>query len=196
MKPPRVAAGQGQGRGGLAHILPGKAASGAARFFLFPKRPQKPLKPLGYSQTLSSTAKTSRSFENRFLLQNPPEPRSYSPTLPGTAAGEGEKAAPSAEEPLTLPCSESRSSAGGFGGVPFSTPTPIPFTPSPPVEYRNLCESHASLAAYIEREGPEMRASGQGEALGELERLADAMQDRISELHAQGLDLGSAGGGV
>lgn len=60
----------------------------------------------------------------------------------------------------------------------------IPFTPDPRREYAELCEAHASLTAYIEQEGPEMRASGQHDALAELERAADAQLDRLTELHA------------
>ena len=61
-------------------------------------------------------------------------------------------------------------------------------------EYRELCEAHASLTAYIEREAPEMRARGEHDALDELEKIAGAMLDRIFELYAQGAHLGSAGG--
>lgn len=61
----------------------------------------------------------------------------------------------------------------------------IPFTPSPLQEYRQLCADQESLTVYIEREAPEMRAGGQGDALDELRRLSDAMHARIIELHAQ-----------
>ncbi|MDV6376091.1 hypothetical protein [Deinococcus arenicola] len=63
----------------------------------------------------------------------------------------------------------------------------IPFTPSPEREREELCEQHASLTAYIAREGPEMRASGQHDALGELETIEAAQWARLRE-------LGSAGG--
>lgn len=75
------------------------------------------------------------------------------------------------------------------------TPPNIPFTPDPEQEYRDLCEQQTSLRLYIEREGAELRASGQHDALSELERLEGAMLDRLSELHAQGAHLrGRAGG--
>ena len=69
----------------------------------------------------------------------------------------------------------------------------IPFTPAPAVEYRDLCEWHASLTAYIEREGPEMRSHGRPDELAELEKIAGAMLDRLGELEALGV-LGTAGG--
>ncbi len=75
-----------------------------------------------------------------------------------------------------------------------STPPLIPFTPSLATEYRNLCEYHASLETYLERERAELLDQGEGEALTELERLSSAMLDRISELHALGAHLGRAGG--
>lgn len=74
------------------------------------------------------------------------------------------------------------------------TPPNIPFTPDPRREYQDLCEQHDSLSAYIEREGPEMRASGQHAELEELERLEAAMHARINELYAQGASVGSAEG--
>lgn len=58
----------------------------------------------------------------------------------------------------------------------------IPFTPSPRQEYAQLSADHESLTAYIEREGPEMRATGQGDALDELHRLNDALALRLDEL--------------
>lgn len=64
-------------------------------------------------------------------------------------------------------------------------PHRIPFTPSPRVEYQELCEQHTSLTVYLEREAPEMRASGQHDALAELERVAAAQWERLQELYAQ-----------
>jgi hypothetical protein len=72
------------------------------------------------------------------------------------------------------------------------TPHRIPFTPAPREAYQTLCEDHASLTAYIEREAPEMRASGQHDALAELEQVAAAQWERLRELHAQ-LSAGGAG---
>ncbi|CAM3982254.1 hypothetical protein [Deinococcus frigens] len=66
----------------------------------------------------------------------------------------------------------------------------IPFTPSPEREREELCEQHANLTAYIQREAPELRASGQGDALGELERIEAAQWARLRELES----MGSAGG--
>lgn len=121
------------------------------------------------------------------------------PTRSHTAQAPSEKTAPSAEKPLTLPPMGVEGSPGGFRGAGFSTPTPTPqalaFTPAPRALYREVCELHASLSEYIEREAPEMRARGEHDALAELEKIAGQMLDRISELHASGAHLGSAGRG-
>lgn len=124
MKPPRVTAGLGQGRGGLAHILPGKAASGAACFSLSPQTPQKPLEPLRYSETLSSTAKKSRGFAPAVLLDNPPGTSVYSYSPSPAHLGQRKNPAPSAENRRTPSPGGGRSSPGGFRGVPGSTPPP------------------------------------------------------------------------
>jgi hypothetical protein len=65
----------------------------------------------------------------------------------------------------------------------------IPFTVSPDREREELEGQHASLTAYIQREAPEMRASGQHDALGELEAIEAAMWARLMEL-----GMGTAGG--
>lgn len=61
----------------------------------------------------------------------------------------------------------------------------IPFT-DPRREYRETCEQHAALTAYLEREAPEMRASGQHEALAELEQLEAALFERVQDLYQRG----------
>ncbi|WP_027459693.1 hypothetical protein [Deinococcus murrayi] len=78
--------------------------------------------------------------------------------------------------------------------MPGSTPAPTPFTPDPAAEYRELCDLLTSLTAYLESEAPELRATGEGAALAELERLAAAMLGRIGEQHAQGAHLVPQGG--
>lgn len=203
MKPPRVA-GEGRGQaGGLAQSLPESTASGAACFFVCVKTPQKPLEPVFYSGADEKTpAQTGKRVENagRGLVenaapQNPPITSRSTPTHSHTAQGERENTAPSAQKPAPLPPLGVESRAEVIGGA-GSTPTPqvLAFTPSPRAEYREACELHASLSEYIEREAPEMRARGELDALGELEKIAGRLLDRLSELQASGAHLGSAGG--
>lgn len=203
MKPPHMA-GTGRGQaGGLAQSLPESTASGAACIFVCVKAPQKPLKPVFYSGAEAKTpAQTGKTVENGAgglsrIVSPPTAPITSrpTPTHTGTAQGEREKPAPSAQKLFTLP-PLGEGSPGGFRGEVFSTPTPqvLAFTPSPRVLYRELCEQHASLSEYIEREAPEMRARGEYDALGELEKIAGRLLDRLSELQASGAHLGSAGG--
>jgi hypothetical protein len=72
------------------------------------------------------------------------------------------------------------------------TPPNIEFTTAPAREYAELCEQHASLTAYIEREAPELRASGEHEILAELQRIEAQMLDRLVKLKAQGRATGDA----
>lgn len=189
MKPPRETAGRDGQAGGPADTVPEQGDTGAAPFSLPLTTPLKPPEPLGYSQTSSQTAKNSRSFVEPVLLDNPPITPGATPTHPGSAGSEAGKPAPSAPKPLSLPpllYLRPPSSAGGYRRVPGSTPPRTAFTPSPAVEYVNLCRYHASLDAYLERERPHMLSQGDGAGLAELDRLAGAMLDRLSELEAQG----------
>ena len=197
MMTPREQAGRGQA-GGLAQSLPEVNASGAACISVCVQTPQKPLKPLGYSENRAQTVKNSRGFVEVEFTSNPAITSRSTPTRTGTAQGEHKKTAPSAQKLLALPPLGVEGSPGGFRGAGFSTPTrpqAPAFTPSPSAEYRDLCEYHASLSEYLEREAPEMRARGEHGALSELETLAGKMLDRLSELEAQGAHLiGTAGG--
>lgn len=203
MKPPREA-GTGRGQaGGLAHSLTESTASGAACFFVTLKTPKKPLKPNFYSGpseflpsgTVFEYTASVWGLSRNSSPQNPPKTRGLLSTYSRTTQAQNENPAPSAPKPLTLPQRVEASSPEVLGGN-GSTPTLTPFSPSPRVEYQTLCAQHASLTEYIEREAPEMRARGEHDALGELEKIAGAMLDRISELHASGAHLGSAGGDV
>lgn len=177
MKRPRQVAGRGR-LGRPATILTGTGATGAASFSSSPKSPQKPPEPFFYSETRTQTAKTSRSFIEAVSPHNPPELPGLPSTPPGTAEGAPQNLAPRRQNFVIVWQGGSGSSAGGFGGV-GSYPLPFPVT-----EYLYLCSYHARLAAYIED------ARGDVDNLEPLERLASAMLDRISELHA----LGTAGG--
>lgn len=210
MKPPREAAGLGQA-GELAQSLAELGESEAACFFLSLKSPLKPPEPKRYSnpskKTLSRTVKRVDSgalgLSRNAFPYNPPITSLLLSTYSGTLPPETDKPAPSAYKPPAQSQRAEASSPEVIGGDSSTqtgstqAPAPLPFTPAPRVEYRDLCEYHASLTAYIEREAPEMRAIGDSDALSELETLAGKMLDRMGELEAQGAHLtGSAGGSL
>lgn len=202
MKPPREA-GTGRGQaGGLARSLTESTASGAACFSVSLKTPKKPLKPISTpaaseflpSGTVFEYTASVWGLSRNTSPKTPPKTRGLLFTYSRTTQAQNENPAPSAPKPLTLPQRVEASSPEVLGGN-GSTPTLTPFSPSPRVEYQTLCAQLAGLEAYLEREAPEMRARGEHDALGELEKIAGAMLDRISELHASGAHLGSAGRG-
>ena len=53
-------------------------------------------------------------------------------------------------------------------------------------EYVDLCDLLGSLSGYIETEGPEMRATGQHDALSDLDRQETEMVERLAVLERLG----------
>jgi hypothetical protein len=142
MTPPRdTGTGRNEQAGGPVHILPVKAIKNTGAFSPTLKTPLKPLKPLSYSQTPSSTVKNSRSFEKPFYPHNPLILLPYSATPYGSAGGGVENLAPSELKPLTLPVLGIESRAGGYGGVASSL---VLLTPSP--QHHTLSEQRAGRA--------------------------------------------------